>query len=405
MIAAPLIIAAIFISYFFFSAPIPDRPPATTGLSPQEAASQNAAAELELARLRTEARRNTLAAGGGFVAIAALILALRRQHHHEKSTSFAEDDALQRRITDARIRAVEQLGSDNPAVRIGGIHNLERIGQQHTELRQVVLDEICSYLRLPYTPPAPETKKPISAALFEPTGPPPAETHSDQAEREVRLIAQEVLQRHLTLYNQDLYWQHSRLNLRNAHLDAIQLAGAHLSWADFTNATFTDTAQFMRVTFTGDARFVSVTFTGNAHFDRATFTGNAHFGGATFSRTTRFTGMTFTGNALFIGATFAEDALFRTAIFTRAAKFESASFGGYADFKGTTFGGPIEFGGVRVQGALCATSPASLEVLRRQGVCLRIEAHHQLPKEWDLNPDPTNPGWGHLTNQTATTPG
>jgi hypothetical protein len=133
-------------------------------MSPEAAAQQRAAAEMEIARLQAEARRNALALGAGLAALAALALAVRRQYHHERTTAksqederrrqdHVEEDALQRRITDARIRAVEQLGSDSPVVRIGGLHNLERIGQLHPELRQVVLDEICSYLRLPYTPP------------------------------------------------------------------------------------------------------------------------------------------------------------------------------------------------------------------------------------------------------------
>jgi signal transduction histidine kinase len=211
--ALVLILAASFSSYFFLAAPIPDRLPA--GAESGQTSRNDTAAELEIARLRAEARRNALATGAGFVAIAALILALRRQQHLEQATkntetdalrrqqhlerssANAEDDALQRRITDARVRAVDQLGSDNPAVRIGGLHNLERIGQQHEEFRQLVLDEICSYLRLPFTSLVPKTKDQLPAGQFEPIGPPPKEVQMDEAEGEVRLIAQEILQRHL----------------------------------------------------------------------------------------------------------------------------------------------------------------------------------------------------------------
>src|SRR5690606_34303353 len=160
------------------------------------AAQQKAAAELEIGRLRAEARRNALALGAGLAALAALALAVRRQYHHEQTTVKTQEDALQRRITDARVRAVEQLGSDNPAVRIGGLHNLERIGQLHPELRQVVLDEICSYLRLPYTSPDAKSKpERLPDRQFEPVGPPSAEAdgaeaEGAEAEGEVRLIAQ-----------------------------------------------------------------------------------------------------------------------------------------------------------------------------------------------------------------------
>src|SRR5690606_32009648 len=137
------------------------------------------------------------------------------------------------------------LGSDNPVVRIGGLHNLERIGQLHPELRQVVLDEICSYLRLPYAPPDANSKpERMPDHQFEPVGPPLAEADGDEAEGEVRLIAQEILQRHLKPDREDLYWDHSRLNLRNARLDDINFSSCRLTGADFSNATFTGEVGF-----------------------------------------------------------------------------------------------------------------------------------------------------------------
>lgn len=331
VVVVPLILAASFGSYFILAAPLPDQPPASIS----DQSPQDATRALQIARLYAEARRNALAAGGGFVAIAALILALRRQHHTERSTANTEDDALQRRITDARIRAVEQLGSDNPAVRIGGLHNLERIGQQHPELRQVVLDEICSYLRLPFVAAALDTKDLLPARQFEPVGPPPTEVTSDEAEREVRLIAQEILQRHLNPETDHLYWEHARLNLRNAHLEGVRLGDCHLTQADFSNATFTDGAYFRGATFTGDTSFRGATCINDAIFKSANFTGDASFLGARF-----------TGDASFVGASFTDRAYFREAIFTGDVDFFSSTFGGDASFRAATFMSDGSFRGV-----------------------------------------------------------
>jgi hypothetical protein len=411
LIGVPLIAAAIVASYFFFTAPIPHDPPETSGLSPQEATAQLAAAELELARMHAEARRNTLATGAGFAAIAALILALRRQHHHEKSTANAEadalrrqehleqkaaddkDDALQRRITDARIRAVEQLGSDNAAVRIGGLHNLERIGQQHEELRQVVLDEICAYLRLPYTPPGSEEPERLPAGQFEPIGPPPAEAESDDSEREVRLIAQEILQRHLKPDSRDLFWNHSRLNLRNAHLEDIRLDRSRLTQADFTDAIFTGHSGFEGATFTGRASFEGATFTGWTRFLDATFSDRAEFGSAIFAGDAGFDGSTF-AHVEFRNVIFAGDAGFKSTTFNEHAGFDGAIFIRDVWFKNMTFSDSMFFQRTRFQGNLHRPSPALAVALQKWGARLSTATEHDLPKDWRLEPIPEEPAWG-----------
>jgi len=476
LVAVPLILAASFASYFILAAPIPDHlPDATaTGQNAGEAEAGNAAAELEIARLRAEARRNALATGAGFVAIAALILALRRQQHAERSTAnaeadalrrqehleraaaAAEDDALQRRITDARIRAVEQLGSDNAAVRIGGLHHLERIGQQHPELRQIVLDEVCAYLRLPYSPPRLPVMERLPARQFEPIGPPPAKPKFDDAdvEREVRLIAQEILQRHLHRDNDTTYWEHTRLNLRNARLDSLRLAGCHLTSADFSGATFTGHADFKGTTFTGVGRFTSAGFTGFTEFTNAIFSDEAHFWSTrfsdfvTFERTTftrgaYFVKSTFTNFAMFTAASFPSDADFISAVFAFAADFSNARFAkgaslnaifrsdavfrstnfqgrtsfsperitGTVDFSGATFMEQkllqtfaisverdiAQFTHARLHGPLLGPESALLHLLRDERVLLETTSAHELPEGWSLIPDRAEPHWGHLT--------
>jgi uncharacterized protein YjbI with pentapeptide repeats len=404
LIAALLIIAAIVGSYFFFTAPIPDHPPPTTGLSPQEAASQNAVAELELARLRAEARRNAVTTGAGFAAIAALILALRRQQQHEKATAIAQadeirrqdhlerraadekQDAEQRRITDARIRAIEQLGSDNPAVRIGGLHNLERIGQLHEELRQIVFDEVCSYLRLPFTPPDSKPKEQLPDGQFEPLGPPPAEAEGDEAEGEVRVIAQEILQRHLNPKHPDRYWTHTRLNLRNARLDGINLRDCHLTDADFVRANFNHSAVFRGATFTGNAMFGGATFIGDADFTGATFNRDAHFGLATFTGNARFRRTTINRDALFGKADFNGYADFGDATFTGAAIFGDATFTGDALFESAIFNSGMHFGGTTFD-CIPYFGDATFNHER---------ATAYLPEGWKLVSSATNPQWSHL---------
>jgi hypothetical protein len=65
-----------------------------------------------------------------------LLLAFRRQHHSEVATVLGDHDAEERRITELYTKAVEQLGSDKAAVRLGGLYALERLAQDYASHRQ-----------------------------------------------------------------------------------------------------------------------------------------------------------------------------------------------------------------------------------------------------------------------------
>ncbi len=113
------------------------------------------------AQARIEAIKTALTVGAGTGGAAALFLALRRQWlseheqiHRENVDAVAEHDATERRITELYVKAVDQIGSEHAAVRLGGLYALERLGQNTPDHRQTVVNVICAYLRMPYTPPA-----------------------------------------------------------------------------------------------------------------------------------------------------------------------------------------------------------------------------------------------------------
>ncbi|WP_168801381.1 pentapeptide repeat-containing protein [Glycomyces buryatensis] len=351
-------------SYYWLSEPIPGRVAVTVEgqlSETDQVGAEEAARELELARLRAEARRNALATGAGIAAMCALVLTLRRQQHveyqqashereaeraheqRERSAEAAQDDALQRRITDGRIRAVDQLGSDNPTVRIGGLHNLERIGQQHPELRQIILDEICSYLRLPYKPLNLPVRDQLPPRQFEPIGPPKAEDEDTEPEHEVRLIAQEILVRHLNPEIEGQFWEHQRLNLKNAHLQTTDFSRCNLRKVDFTG-----------VVFDGDAVFDHSFLSGMSVFENAIFKGHAAFTSATFSDASTFEGVLFQATATFIDADFGRFDVFmendnsdQHGESFEVVSFKGASFGGDVDFMKANFFGGADFRGTR----------------------------------------------------------
>lgn len=87
-------------------------------------------------------------AGAG--ALVALVVAYRRQRvdeagaHRETTRLHTESFSL----------AVDKLGSESPAVRLGGVHALVSLADDAPDdnLRQTCIDVLCAYLQLPFTP-------------------------------------------------------------------------------------------------------------------------------------------------------------------------------------------------------------------------------------------------------------
>ena len=64
----------------------------------------------------------------------------------------------ERHVAEPFTMAVEQLRSDKAQVRFGGLNALERLAQDNPAYRQAIVDVICSYLRMPFSPTAPASK-------------------------------------------------------------------------------------------------------------------------------------------------------------------------------------------------------------------------------------------------------
>jgi uncharacterized protein YjbI with pentapeptide repeats len=282
--------------------------------------SGDAQADLEIAKMRLDTVRATLTVAAGIGAASALVLSFRRQQHDEFHST-------QQRITELRMQAVEQLSSSDHTIRRSGLYNLERLGEQHEELRQLVLDEICSYLRRPFD----------------------AEATSDfDPEREVRAFAMEILERRLKRkLGPRNYWNHSRLDLEAAVLTNIDFSDCLLRNADFSGVRFRGASTFHRAVFEGRTWFDKAVFEGAAMFPRAVFGGQAVFDEAVFRSGADFSRARFSRPTTFKQTRFDEDldctlADFQHFDFTEAlveggANFGGAVFHGYTDFSQSAF--------------------------------------------------------------------
>lgn len=304
----------------------------------------------------------------------------QEQNRVEQERSHQQRLAEERRRQDDQDRsyerelyaqAVEQLGHAEAPVRLGALYSLESLAQERPHRRQTVVDVLCAYLRMPYTPPTEadpdaeqEAPEPSPAMLL-------PLAHDPAQELQVRQTAQRLLASHLRRPPRtsgeaaqhrppspnETFWPGISLDLTGASLveldlEKVSVVAATLNRAIFTGAarfsgaTFTGVTQFERAIFTGLVRFDTATFTGVVRFERATFAssawflraafvGDAWFGWTTFTGGALFDGATFTGVASFDGATFTNEAAFR-ATFTDRAWFPKATFISLALFRAET---------------------------------------------------------------------
>ncbi|HEY7432445.1 MAG TPA: hypothetical protein VH641_17110 [Streptosporangiaceae bacterium] len=94
-------------------------------------------------------------AGAG--ALVALIVAYRRQRVAEATTALETErwqatSAHERsRVLNERFTAIAaQLGDDQPAVRLAGVHAMAGLADDWESNRQTCVDVLCAYLRMPY---------------------------------------------------------------------------------------------------------------------------------------------------------------------------------------------------------------------------------------------------------------
>ncbi|MER5555982.1 pentapeptide repeat-containing protein [Streptomyces sp. NPDC002793] len=283
-------------------------------------------------------------AGAG--ALVALVVAYRRQRVDEVG---AHREAT-RLHTERFSQAVDKLGSDSPAVRLGGVHALAGLADDAPDdsLRQTCIDVLCAYLQLPFTPD-------------------PGEDLAHQEEHHRYLAFRKV--------------RHTILRLIGDHYRRPQ--GTHRSWQgcdlDLTGVTIDGNMDFTGAVFSGGmVSFVGAVFSGGTvDFNSAVFSGGTvGFRGAVFSGgRVGFRGAVFSGSTVdfysavlsggtvgFRGAVFSGSTVdFNSAVFSGSTvDFYSAVFsGGTVRFRGAVFsGGTVDFDRAAFSGSTVPFSSA-----------------------------------------------
>ncbi|MFB9908481.1 pentapeptide repeat-containing protein [Allokutzneria oryzae] len=252
-----------------------------------------------------------LSVGIGTGGLFALWLATRRQRSAEQTLALQREvsqttvnDSTERRITEQYNKAIEQLGHEKAAVRLGAIYSLERIAQEHAGHRQTVIDVFCSYLRLPYEPPADRKRWSKSSAGLSP------EAAEALAELEVRYTIQGMFWEHLGDPEKrkvgEKHWPDLVLNLSRATLvdPVLRFLAVRGLWceqlvvhgtADFRGLRVTHIASFVKARFHDRAVFADGIFSESVALIDCTFEAGADLSGAAFLGLVTLIGCDFRG--------------------------------------------------------------------------------------------------------------
>jgi membrane protein implicated in regulation of membrane protease activity len=274
--------------------------------------------------------KTTITVAGFVGAVLVGVYGYRKQRLVEGDAHRADAEQLAQRYT----TAAEQLGHEKAAVRLAGVYAMAQLADDWPEQRQVCVDVLCAYLRVPYEPSATSKKY-------------------REGEAEVRYTVIRVIRDHLREPSLPTTWCGSDLDFSNATLDGGDFRGAKFTGGEvsFFGAKFSggfvsfDGAEFAgaRAVFLA-AEFIS----GEIHFRNAKFVdGEVSFRDVKFSGgEVDFSDAEFTGcTVVFSGAKFIDGKI----------SFDGARFAGgeisfdEAEFTNTSiFFSDVKFAGSRI---------------------------------------------------------
>ena len=279
--------------------------------------------------------------------------ALKNQEHQTKvlkeqirqfdENAFKEHKAERR---ERYTKAVEQLGSKEAPVRMGGVYTLVGLVDEWLEEKslsdderfkegQVIINNLCAYIRSPFT----------LASYYEELSkdnPSPQGFYKDnqqefytdkaefKAEADVRLsIMKEI---------------HDRIQGPDKNTPG--------AWSDFeydfSGSTFFYPIDLTKSYYAKPINFSGSTYQGGAYFSGSTYQGGANFADSTY-QWADFTGSTYQGGADFRDSTYQSRADFTGSTYQGGADFRDSTYQGGADFRNSTYQGGADFTGSTYQ--------------------------------------------------------
>ena len=280
--------------------------------------------------------------------------ALKNQEHQTKVLKEQirqfDENAFKERKAERRERytkAVEQLGSKEAPVRMGGVYTLVGLVDEWLEEKslsdderfkegQVIINNLCAYIRSPFT---------LASHYDELSNPTPTPEGIYKDKKEEFYIDKAILDSEADV----------RLSIIKEIHDRIQGPDKNTpgAWSDF-EYDFSGSTFFYPIDLTNSYYAKPINFSGSTYQSRADFSGStyqsrADFSGSTYEGEANFSSSTYEGEANFSDSTYEKDVTFSTPIFRSTyqgwAYFTGSTYQGEANFTDSTYKSGADFSG------------------------------------------------------------
>ena len=324
--------------------------------------------------------------------------ALKNQEHQaevlkEQIRQFNEN-AFKERKAERRERytkAVEQLGSKEAPVRLGGVYTLVGLVDEWLEEKnleyserlkegQVIINNLCAYIRFPFTLASYYDElsedNPSSDGIYKDNQ---QKFYTDKAEfkseADIRLsIIKEIHDRLQSpdkntpgtwsgfeydfsgstfFYPIDLtnsYYKKPVNFSGSTYQDEVRFDGSvYKDEADFGSSIYKSWATFDGSTYTGWVGFNCSTYQSWADFSNSTCQSEVYFSDSTYKGKADFCGSTYQNEVYFSYSTYQSEADFSDSICQGKADFSDSTYQGWADFRNSAYQGRAGFTGSTYQ--------------------------------------------------------
>ena len=285
---------------------------------------------------------------------------LKEQIRQFDKNAFKERKAERReRYTEA----VEQLGSKEAPVRIGGVYTLVGLVDEWLEEKnleyserlkegQVIINNLCAYIRSPFTLTSYYDELSENAPSLEGIYKDKKEEfYVDKAildsEADVRLsIIKEI---HDRIQGPDKNtpgaWSDFEYDFSGStFFYSVDLTKSYYAKPiNFSGSTYKGWANFRRSTYQGRANFTNSTYKSGANFSDSTYQGRANFSRSTYQGWADFRRSTYQGRAYFSRSTYQAWADFRRSTYQGWANFTNSTYQGWANFTNSTYQALADF--------------------------------------------------------------
>jgi hypothetical protein len=194
-------------------------------------------------KLQNDLRTTALQAIAGLAVLAGAVLAFQQLTADRQQATATQELTRQGQVSERFTRAIDQLGSDRPEVRLGGIYGLEQIAQQAPDNRLAVTQVLVAYLHRsspaaarPATTPAASTTQPVKPLRVR--APDVQAALTILVRRKPLALDPQLDLSDLDLRGADISGQILVKNLRITALRVGDLRGADLRGTDLRGATF-----------------------------------------------------------------------------------------------------------------------------------------------------------------------